>query len=195
MKLFCPKCNELKDEEAFKGKGPLPTRYCDACREYARNAMRLHHNRRKLGIAAPIGRPVSKAYGTPTRLTITIPIDIQREVEEWVANRVKKYLTEHNMPLPKGNQEYGSTLAPPRAAPRPGGKQAPATSRTSNDGPITEDHHAYLEACRPTKQAAMKKATRQLFDMDYNAWVRAERPDNWGGYRTWQKENPSPPKE
>lgn len=179
MPRRCSQCYQVKPDQDFVSpRSPhTPTKGCAECRTKAAQSMKLHHERRRLGIVPPRGRPAESDLIHPIALTLRIPRAILGEVEEWVKNRVDIWL-KANGGLPAG-ETFGVAAAPPRAA----AKGAKRVSRSSSTGPITEDHAIFLANCTPLRADQLQSASRINFDLEYNQWLKANRPKDWAGKR------------
>jgi hypothetical protein len=96
-KLQCRKCGEWKEAQEFQSKQTQVvkyTEYCEGCRDKARQAMRLHHNRRRRGVHVSKGRPSSKYPLFPIRMVFTLPQPLVPVIEDFVNKQLQQFLTE-----------------------------------------------------------------------------------------------------
>ena len=188
----CPHCHSLQNEDQFIGKSGRPTKLCLSCRRKAAESMKLSHARRKMGIIPPRGRPSLDGVHLPVRAVFTIPRDLLPEVETYVRDLVDEYLRKHGASIPAGT-EFGIAAAPPPQGSRQGRKTEPRASRSNSIGAVSPEHHAFVEACDPAFAKKVATLSRQLFDMRFDQWIKAGKPNDWKGLQRKRSSLAAPP--
>jgi hypothetical protein len=170
----CPKCGLWKVTSDFEGR-----KYCAACREYARTAMKRHHDRKRLGVSAVSkGRPSVNALENAVRMTITIPRPLVGQVEEYLATIVTAYIREnvdqnYAGPLPPSFQ-FGEKLNQPLEP-----RAKPPISRSSKRGARSAEDQTFLDHCKPHIAESLETVSAPIFDLRRKQWEAQGKPTDW----------------
>lgn len=172
----CPKCNKWYPESHFLSKTGQPTLWCEYDRAKYRESMKLHHERRRLGISASRGRPSVNALLKPIRVTFTVPHSLLPTIEGFVKAKVSEYIRQNSEHITAGELplafEFGLDTNQP-VEPR---RQAQTPRSAAKKGDFNADQWAFIDSCTIKFQEVLKKATPQLFQVHMDKWEAEGKP-------------------
>jgi hypothetical protein len=186
--ILCTKCGQTKDQSEFWSAYHSKTvGWCTKCREYGRQAMKRYHSRRQLGIAVAQGRPRTNHIIDALNIGFIIDRSQLPEYEAFHAGKQKELLEKFPDHITAGDFPLGYEIGRDTGtatATTPQMRKAKG-NKSSTVRPRNADEQAFVDACEKEYRQAMLKAGSSgsggvhLFDMAFNRWQVAGKPENW----------------